>query len=227
MNKSRRITGILLACCALLMVAIAGLGVTLAKYTKSAPDKSDSAKVAGFGLTLEWAASESIFKTQYNATTENLKDTAGQAISLTVVSADTDKVIAPGTEGSITLNLGGSSEVAFALSINVLGQYTLSDAVVNAWKDKDGADYAPIVFSATVNAAAGGQNITLTNGVFTGNFQAGTSLTGSITISWSWPFETGTDDATKAANNERDTYVSSLGIAGYKVTASATATQID
>ena len=211
MKNSRKITSILLACCALLMVAIAGLGVTLAKYTKSAPARNDSARVAAFGVNLEWSAEGSIFKAEYAA------DTTAEGITAAVKSANgTDAVIAPGTTGSVVLNLSGTSEVAFKLDISIIEQYS------NNWKKSaatDADEYHPITYSVTSTAKAGDDDITLgQSGDFTTNIAPGVVLSGSITISWSWPF---------AGDDTADTYMSGVSGATYSITASATATQID
>ena len=209
MKKSKKITGVLLACCALLMVAIAGLGVTLAKYVKNVQPRNDSARVAAFGVELAWSSNDSIFKASYDA------DTTVEGISTTVQSSNgTDTIIAPGTSGQVVLNLSGTSEVAFQLVINITEEYS------NNWKESaDGGEYHPIAYNLTSTAKAGDADITLTTGSSTVNVPAGVALSGSITITWEWAFEGGKDTA--------DTYMSSVSGATYSITASATATQID
>ena len=232
MKRSRKVTGILLACCALLMVAIAGLGVTLAKYTKSAEPKSGSASVAKFGVAMAWTdANVELFKTEYDAKTTGLKDFKNQEIALSVKSSSTGDVIAPGTSGSITLTFAGStaSEVAFNLKINISETYSS-----NWKKSANGEAYHPIVFKVESDATAGGQAITsaTTNKAVALdlNFAAGTTLAGTMTISWAWPFEAdaSASDAVKAEIDAADTYMGTLAEAAtYAITISASATQID
>lgn len=218
MNKSRKITGILLACCALLMVAIAGLGVTLAKYTKSAPARTDSASVAKFGITLAWSSNNAIFKNTYTTTdSEKSATITNSVVSATDANSDNtpDNVIAPGTSGSVDLEIEGTSEVAFTLAIQINQEY------IGAWQKSatDATAYHPIVYSATSTDTIGSTNVELdAQGKFTIDIAAGTEVDATITISWSWPFEG--DDAA-------DTYMSGVAGAGYKITATATATQID
>lgn len=221
MKNSRKVTGILLACCALLMVAIAGLGVTLAKYTTSAPAKSDSARVAKFGVMMAWEdADAELFSTTYKTDDTSKKDAIETSVNASA------KVIAPGTSGSITLTFDGSeaSEVAFTLAIDIKAVYSAGNWLTGV----GGSEYHPIVYSATSNAtyqvgAGAPQDISLgANGTFTQDFAAGTTLDGTITISWSWPFSSVND-----VNDPADTYMSSVADATYSITISATATQID
>ena len=223
MNKSRKITGILLACCALLMVAIAGLGVTLAKYTTTVPAKNGSASVAKFGVAMAWEGENAkLFNTEYNAATTGIKDFKDQAISLSVKSSS--DVIAPGTTGSITLTFANStaSEVAFNLKINISETYS------DNWKKSATGDvYHPIVFKVESNATANGEAITdaTTNEAVALdlNFAAGTTLAGTMTISWVWPFS-----STDNVNDAADTYMGTLAEAAtYAIEISASATQID
>ena len=227
MNKSRKITGILLACCALLMVAIAGLGVTLAKYTKSAEPRNDSAHVAKFGITLAWSSNDAIFKNTYTTTdSEKSATITNSVVSATDANSDStmDNVIAPGTSGSVNLTISGTSEVAFTLAIQINEEY------IGAWQKSatDATAYHPIEYSATSTDTIGSTNVELdAQGKFTIDIAAGTAVNATITISWEWPFESGSSDEEKAANDAADTYMSSVAGASYKITASATATQID
>lgn len=225
MNKSRKITGILLACCALLMVAIAGLGVTLAKYVKNVEPREDSASVAKFGVAMAWTDENAkLFNTEYAATTKDLEDFNKQEISLSVKSSGTGDVIAPGTSGSIVLSFANStaSEVAFNLKVNISQEYS-----ANWKKSANGEVYHPIVFTVGSDATANGTpitDVTTNNPVALDlNFAAGTTLAGTMTISWSWPFSTEDN-----VNDAADTYMGTLAEAAtYAITISATATQID
>ena len=211
MKKSKKLTGILLACCALLMVAIAGLGVTLAKYTKTAPENGGTAHVAAFGVSMEWGSEDSIFKKEYTTNDSSVSGTIA-----TSVKSSTD-VIAPGTTGSVTLTFEGStaSEVAFNLKINISETYS------NNWTDEEGNEYHPINYTVSSTAKADDANIEGITGssiAIDQNFAAGTVLSGTITITWSWPFNG--DDAA-------DTHMGGVSSATYSIVANATVTQID
>jgi hypothetical protein len=210
MKKSRKLTGSLLSCCALLMVAIAGLGVTLAKYTKSAEPRNDSAHVAAFGVNLTWSSNESVFKKQYAVEDSSVTD-----VSVAVKSSS--EVIAPGTSGSVTLTLSGTSEVAFKLDISIVEAYS------DNWKESaSGPVYHPITYSVNSTAKAGDEAINLaSDGSFSANIGADVALSGTIVITWTWPFETTGKDLA-------DTYMSGLAAsATYSITATASATQIN
>ena len=70
---------------------------------------------------------------------------------------------------------------------------------------------------------------------YTKDYAPGTDLSGvgadTLTISWEWPFETGTNDTEKLANNAKDTALGNRAAAGNAATVSltlaTTVTQID
>lgn len=209
MRKSKKITSILLACCAFLLVAITGLGVTMAKYVKS-ETKTTTAKVAAFGITMAWAGD---FAESYTTDNTSVKD----SIANSVVS--TNKVVAPGTTGTITLTLDGTSEVAFTLAISITETYSEDN-----WKESATGDpYYPISYTVTSTAKVGETDITVESDNKTINpinVAPGMALSGVITITWAWPFETTGKDLA-------DTYMSTVADATYTISASSTATQIN
>ena len=202
------------------MVAIAGLGVTMAKYIKTETHKPDSAKVAAFGVTMTWAGD---FASSYATNDADVKDT----IENSVVSSN--KVVAPGTTGTITLELGGTSEVAFTLDVSIVEEYSQGN-----WKNKaeNGTEYHPITYTVTSTASAGGTAISVEDDNKTikpVNIAPGVELEGTITITWSWPFvaDAGATDEEKDSKDKADTYMSSVADATYTISATSTATQID
>ena len=94
----------------LLVVTVATSGVlfgTFAKYITT-NSGSDSARVAKFGVTIQVNDDMGLFKTSYDTGSD---DTSAN----TVVSANTDRKIAPGTKGSMSFSITGKPEVATKL----------------------------------------------------------------------------------------------------------------
>lgn len=94
----------------LLVVTAATSGVlfgTFAKYITT-NSGSDSARVAKFGVTIQVNDDMGLFKTSYDTGSD---DTSAN----TVVSANTDRKIAPGTKGSMSFSITGKPEVATKL----------------------------------------------------------------------------------------------------------------
>lgn len=129
-NKFMRIAAVMLMLCLVTTCAISG---TFAKYTTEASG-SDTARVAYWGFTGEDAdiAIGDLFATSY------AKDTSTYDKDNTVVSANTDKVIAPGTTNSATFifeytpktGTATAPEVAYTLTVNA-SESTIADAIKN------------------------------------------------------------------------------------------------
>ena len=209
MNKKAMFTKIALFCTAFLLVISTTAAITLAKYVKSASTPEEVGTVAKFGITMQWS-DNSAFEKTYAA------DTVGSVT--TAVSGNVDK-IAPGTTGSITLTLSGSSEVAFNLSLKLIETYS------NNWKvsgESGAAAYNPITL--TVSSTIDGANVSLTQnkgGTSTLNikdFEPASTISGTITITWAWAFE---------GNDAADNYIEGLDSATFGLTAEVTATQIN
>lgn len=121
---------------------------TFAKYT-TANNGKDSAKVAKFGVVINVDDDMGLFKTTYT------KDDQSATSANTVVSASTDRKIAPGTKGSMSFSITGTPEVATKLSVAIenakiahlpAGEYTLASG---KFAEKEctvttTADYEPI-----------------------------------------------------------------------------------
>ena len=127
------------------------------------------------------------------------------------LNSNENKKIAPGTTGLITLNLSGQCETAFNLTIDLTETY--SD---NWKKSATGPVYHPITLTAKSTIDGASVNI-VGNKINVKNFEAGETLSGTISITWAWAFEG--DDAA-------DSYMSTLD-ATYSLAALATATQIN
>lgn len=211
-KKTKTFISVAVICCAILMLSVIGMGFTLAKYVKTSNRDAEQASVAKFGVNLEWSGDA--FAKEYSTT--------GNGITVKS-SAEGDK-IAPGTTGTITLTVSGSSETAFNLKID------LTEAYSDNWKTaSNGTEYHPITLSAKTTIDDANiktdtsdeleiVNVEGKKTINVKNFEAGETVSGAITITWNWAFEGGNDTA--------DTYMSTLD-ATYSLAASAIATQID
>ena len=208
--KNKLLVKIALFCSAFLIAASAVVGITFSMYIKTSEKAKETGTVAKFGITMAWE-DDSAFETSYNT------DTTVTGVT-TAVTGTSDR-IAPGTTGSITMKITGSSEVAFNLTLDIVEEYS------EGWKVSSEANaeaYKPI--NLTVTSTLEGANVSLTQnkgGASTlsiKDFNAGVTVDGTVTITWDWDFD---------ANNTADNYVESLDSATYSLTAKVTATQID
>lgn len=238
---------------ALTMISACFVGSTFAKYVSKAEGEA-TARVAKWGIVMEVTGGDEVFKTEY-AKDDATATTIG---ANSVVS--TDKVVAPGTKSDgISVTIHGTPEVAFRLALD-LGDYEDIYLEAGTYTDYsttklDGThptftvdkEYHPIKYTLTINAA--GHSVSKTGSIqeiidalnnfgnqnggeddLTADFPAGTSMEGTITLSWEWPFEQEMDQA--------DTFLGNA-IAGVQMENSnkahttlsfnvvATATQID
>ena len=205
-KKTKTFISVAVICCAILMLSVIGMGFTLAKYVKTSNRDAEEASVAKFGVVMTWSGDA--FAKDYTVDDTSSLD----ATKLSVKSSAEGDKIAPGTTGTITLTVSGSSETAFNLTIDLTETYS------DNWKTaSDGAEYHPIALSAATTITGANANI-VDNKINVKNFEAGETISGTVVITWLWAFEGGNDAA--------DTYMSTLD-ATYSLAASATATQID
>ena len=210
------------------------VGGTFAKYTTSKTG-SDTARVAKWGVTVT-AHGETFAKT-YATDTKGVAGAAG-AIVNSVVSADADKVVAPGTKGDmVKMTITGTPEVA--VRVNYTADFKVEDWTVDGkfycplhikvgstWYDGTGYD-SKDAFETAVSKAISD---------LSGNYDAGTNLRSeNVTepsVSWEWPYEnTGASTDTGVKNhqtNEKDTALGNLETAPtVSLTVTTTVTQID
>ncbi len=130
-NKAMRVASILLVAVLITTCALSG---TFAKYVTSGT-ASDSARVAKFGIVVSNNAD--MFNVQYEA------DDTSAGLEYSVISSTADKVVAPGTSGTILdAALSGTAEVATALTIS---NFTMT---LENWAVNDGQTYyCPIVIN--------------------------------------------------------------------------------
>lgn len=194
------------------------VGGTFAKYTTSA-EGFDTARVAKWGVVIT-AHGETFAKT-YATDTENVVGT----IANSVVSANANKVIAPGTKGNMVgMTITGTPEVA--VSVNYVANFKVEGWTV------DGNFYCPLqikvgstmIDGVKFNNAAAFENAVNTEiSTYNKNYAAGTDLsTASVTtpsVSWEWPFSEDDIKDTKLGNLETAPIVS--------LTVTTTVNQID
>lgn len=192
---------------AILMVAVllttCAISSTFAKYTTTGDTKSDSARVAKWGVTIDTTI-EGLFLDKYDAGSND-----------EVISADTTDVVAPGTTGSVTLNTSvkGTPEVAVEIT-------TAATVSLDNWVGPDDKWYCPL--AVTVNGATKTGNEFASADLFedwikaeiekaTKQYAAGTDLAAAtdfdLVISWTWAY-TGANGQTDV----KDTYLGNAGI---------------
>ena len=193
-NKMMRLaSGLLVA----VLITTSTISGTFAKYTTSG-EAEDEARVAKFGVTVT-ATTEGMFAETY---------AGGEGEDTISVEADT-KVVAPGTSGSLA-----AFEITGDPEVDVKVTYTATADLGDNWVVDD-EFYCPLVFtvgsetvdgSTYTSAAALEADIAekIEREIYydtTEDF----AVSDTFDVSWEWPFEVGTDEVTKAANNAKDT----------------------
>lgn len=193
-NKVSKLVAVVLL---LVMIALVLVSGTYAKYTSTASG-SDSARVAKWSFTVgktDIADSESFAFNLF----ETINDTDGKTVETDVVSANGDKVIAPGTSGSFDIELTNASEVT--------AQYGINFTVTNT-------NNIPVKFSIDgVECDEGLDNISASD-----TTKLAPKAKKTITVQWKWDYSG--DDVT-------DTGLGKDGTATLAVKADVTATQVD
>ena len=208
MKKNKALTAAM-SVLSLTMISMCAIGGTFAKYT-SQDSANDTAKVAKWGVTVE-VTGEDAFGTKY----EDAIDASGTK----VVSADTDNVLAPGTNGTLgSVTIKGTPEVMVDVSVSL-------DLELEGWA-VDSTYYCPLVIgglkgndyaSADLFEAAVEALVNKT----ANDVAPGTTLdsTYDAELTWSWAF-TGNDD-------KKDSKLGDAASATIKATWSATVEQVD
>lgn len=227
-NKKLAVAALVL----LVVLTLAFGGYTLAKYITSASG-SGTAQVAKWGYTVDVDATK-LFGTKYAF--ENTSSTvAAEGASLTVSASSTNNVVAPGTSGSMTINVSGSSEVKAKLTIEVAD--TLKDVALTLEKDGAEVTYNPIKW--TLND--GTQDL-VTNGTLAQiegalnaetTFDPNTAINKTYTLSWAWAFS-GTSNVADVTVDQLDTALGQLAngtnvlkVGAYDVKSSVTEISFD
>ena len=230
-NRIMKAAGALLV---LVLVTSCFVGSTFAKYTTTGRG-DDTARVAKFGVKIE--ANGSTFAKEYDTDDQHVAGTIAQS----VVSSNDDKLVAPGTEGSmVSMTITGKPEVA----VNV--QYAATLTLNDKWKDAQGNFYCPLQIkvntgtgnevycgldynSATLFAQAVQDAISNANAKYEANTDLSTTAV-KPSVSWAWAYE-GAGAHTVAQTDEKDTYLGDQAAAGnaasIQLTVQTTVTQID
>lgn len=207
-----RLAGLLLV---LVLVTSCFVGGTFAKYVTSG-EATDTARVAKFGVEIT-TATDTMFKTTY---TKDDTSSTSATITNSVVSSDTDKLVAPGTkeDSAMTFSVKGTPEVAVKVAVEVEAD---KDVFLKAGSYKDYTkapyegnftlteEYHPVVFTLTkggtkvVDSKPLSEVETYLEGL-SKEYAPNTNLTGELgefTLSWEWKFENGKDQADTLLGN--------------------------
>ena len=216
----KKTTRVLVALLALTLVTSCFVGGTFAKYVIS-DASNDAARVAKFGAVIT-VTDDGMFKSTY-ATDDT---TADASITHSVTSANgTDKLVAPGTEGTLTsVVLSGTSEVATRVTNTAV-------LTLDGWT-VEGAEYCPIEITVGTTTYKVGENgiadiaglKTAVEGAIAGYKaeyapNAAFDAVAAPVVKWAWDFE-GNDDT-------MDTKLGQAGTATIALDITTTVTQID
>ena len=207
-GKTMRVAGLLLA---LVLVTSCFVGGTFAKYVTS-DHKVDSARAAKWGVVVD-VEGDSAFAKQYDG------DENAQGNTVIAAATATYKVVAPGTKKDNVLSstLTGTPEVKVEVTYD-------ATVVLANWEDAQHKYYCPLVFTikhgGTTTTLSGMKYDSVTDfqtaleteiksvkATYAPNTDLSTATGHDLSISWEWPFETGTTENEKAANNVKDTYL--------------------
>lgn len=184
--------------CALLVLGLGGN--TLAKYVTSKTTESQVATVAKWGHVITVKA-ENLFGTDYTLPSGATLATKSNSDGVAVNAANS--AIAPGTTGSMTIQIKGQAEVASQISFNLVDGY--SD--ISYTEGGGTVNYHPIVWSAKDGATNILEKGTLAQletklEAYKINNDAGSTVDKTITITWAWALVNSDQNA-----NKYDTYL--------------------
>ena len=200
-NKTMKMISITLLVVMIALILVSG---TYAKYTSSATG-SDSARVAKWAFNVGGTdIASNTFKFDLFKT---IKDSDGNEEN-DVVSANGDKVIAPGTSGSFDISLENKSEVSAKYGV----KFTVSNG-----------KNIPIQFSTDGNTWTDSLTNIAADDTKTKLAPNGTK---TITVQWKWAYED-TNEDTKETTDAKDLALGTAGTATITVSAEVTATQAD
>lgn len=220
-NRIMKAAGALLV---LVLVTSCFVGSTFAKYT-TAGTGTDSARVAKFGVKIE--ANGATFAKAYATDDQHVG-----TIANSVVSSDNDKLVAPGTKGSmVSMTITGTPEVAVQVN------YTAEVDLTGSWMDAQNKFYCPLQIKIGTTTIDGHsytskeafiQAIEAEINRFSASYEPGTNLTTTAVtpaVSWEWPFSVSEE------NDVKDTYLGDQAAegnaSGISVSVTTTVTQID
>lgn len=191
-NKTRKSKKILMVAAIALMVAlVAAMGtMTYSRYITTTSEPTQTATAAKWGYVLSANADNMLGDTYKKTGATATVDAAGTIVVRGQAGAD---IVAPGTSGSMTISIGGSSQVLAQFKISITGTDIKYD------------DYLPIVWTFgghTYNTITALNNAMADAAALTATWDDGenafTFSTASYTLSWAWDFGT---DATISAKD--------------------------
>lgn len=196
-RKSIFVIGLLL-----LLVAVIGFGgYTLSKYVTE-KNKGGTASVAQWGFTVN-ADADKLFGKEYKWDGKNSTVSAtGDTITVKANSATGTNLVAPGTTGSMTFEIGGTAEVKATVAVEMRD---ITDVVLKyktTANETTALEYNPVKWTLKKGENILVENSTLAaiadelnKAVYDETINPGASYTnaGTYTIEWVWAFESGND----------------------------------
>ena len=215
-NRTMRIAAVMLVFALLTTCIISG---SFAKYVTNSNAASDVARVAKWGVTV--TGTGTTFAKNYKAVADGNTAAADDATSgITVKSSTADKVVAPGTKGSLAaFTVSGTPEVSAEITYNATVTFT-------GWT----AATCPITFKVnneTVTPAQLENKIKAASATFdvasTSSF--GEVMAAGLSVDWEWPYSVNSE------GDIADTSWGNLAATGtaptVTITITATITQVD
>lgn len=210
MKKVRNI--FLVALTLLSVISMGSVANTYAKYTSSETD-TDTARVAKWDVKFgsDSRLTFNLFDTILDTDDSNETDVKD--------GKPTENIIAPGTKGEFSIDIANRSEVNADLftsfketnTENIPLQYKIT-YVHNGVEKTDGIWHDSI------------DDITINNDVYLPFDGVNTA---TLKVEWQWPYEKGEDEATIAANDQKDKELGEAGTATVAIEATIRATQRD
>ena len=173
----------------LLGLVLAMSGTTFAKYITTKEVPATQATVAKWGMVIN-ANTDNMFGTDYSKDGEYAVKVNTNGVAVNAASA----VVAPGTTGSMTVDVDGQAEVKSKISFVVTDTQAIELKSLNS----AAVGYQPILWSVSINnegvVTTPVEDKSLTEIVaylnaLTEVNAAGSSVDYQITISWEWAFE--------------------------------------
>lgn len=214
-NKKDLKKPLILAGMALLLTLIGVTGAsTYAKYVTSQEVPSQQATVAKWGYVVT-VNTGNLFGTNYAKDDETTDGETTNAVvnkdGTIIVSSTADtNVIAPGATGSMSITINGSAEILSKLSF-IYDKVKVNDISVDYVKDGQTMTYSPIQWSLAKGEKGETKLVTdatLKNALDelvkqSTYIDAGTSMSDTYILSYSWPFST---------SDENDKHDTALGL---------------
>ena len=216
-NKTLRLALLVLLLAVVTMSVISG---TLAKYVESVTG-TDTARVAKFEYTLSGMTGDGDTKTL------NLFDSVTDTGILGNLANDGKKLVAPGSEGSINVELTNKSEVKISAGFTLTETNTNKIPIVYKYNN---AYYSSVIPANTeVTLHDGGTTATVTGDLSALAAAVGNATpvnqnaTSTISLGWAWAF---TGDGTTQTDSS-DTTLGKAGSATVELKVKCDVTQLD